>query len=95
MRQHEAAGWACRTPRRIVLPDDPAVEAAHRLRGRGGRVIDLTHAFCGRRRCFPVIGGALVHKDVDHLSQPFARTLGPHLLRAIERLPYLRAAGRY
>jgi hypothetical protein len=30
------------------------------------------------------VGGALVHKDVDHLTQVFARTLGPYLLRAID-----------
>jgi len=29
-----------------------------------------------------VIGGALVHKDADHLTQVFGRTLGPFMDRA-------------
>lgn len=28
--------------------------------------------------------GVLVHKDVDHLTQLFARTLGPYLLRGLD-----------
>jgi hypothetical protein len=33
-----------------------------------------------------VIGGALVQKDLHHLSVVFVRTLGPYLLGAIRRL---------
>jgi hypothetical protein len=58
---------------------DPAIAAA---RATGRPTIDLTKQFCGARRCFPVIGGALVHKDADHLTQVFSRTLGPFLDRA-------------
>jgi hypothetical protein len=50
------------------------------------RVVDLTRYFCGRQHCLPVVGGALVHNDVDHLTQRFAKTLGPFLLRRIDRL---------
>jgi hypothetical protein len=49
-------------------------------------VVDLTPHFCGRRRCFPVVGGVLVHKDTDHLTRRFSRTLGPYLLRATDRI---------
>jgi hypothetical protein len=69
---------ACSYPRKLAR--DPAVAAA---RATGARTIDLTRQFCGPRRCFPVIGGALVHKDTDHLTQAFARTLGPFLHRAL------------
>ena len=41
---------------------------------------------CDRRRCFPVVGGVLVHKDGSHLTTPFATSLGPFLLRSVERL---------
>jgi hypothetical protein len=58
---------------------DPAVAAAREF---GAHVIDLTPEFCDARRCYPVIGGALVHKDADHLTQVFARTLGPFMDRA-------------
>ena len=42
--------------------------------------------FCGRTRCFPVVGGVLVHKDQDHLTQDFSRSLGPFIDRAIDRV---------
>ena len=86
MRHDRPAGPACETPRRRVLPRDAEVSAARRLRDRGARVIDVTRYFCGRRHCLPVVGGVLVHKDVDHLTQQFARTLGPFLLRRVDRL---------
>jgi len=86
IRHHQPPGQACRTPRRRVLPRDAAVTAARRLKDRGVRVVDLTRYFCGRRHCLPVVGGVLVHKDVDHLTQQFAKTLGPFLLRRIDRL---------
>lgn len=68
---------ACSYPRRHA--HDPAVAAA---RATGRQTIDLTHQFCGPRRGYPVIGGALVHTDTDHLTQVFSRTLGPFLDRA-------------
>ena len=45
--------------------------------------MNLTPFMCGRAKCFPVVGGALVHKDVTHLTRAFARTLGPFLLRRL------------
>jgi SGNH domain-containing protein len=84
--RRQPAGPACETERRRVLPRDAAVTAARRLKARGARVVDLTRYFCGRRHCLPVVGGVLVHKDVDHLTQLFAKTLGPFLLRRIDRL---------
>jgi hypothetical protein len=86
IKRRVPAGPACRTRRRVVLPRDAAITAARRLHARGARVVDLTRYFCGRRHCLPVVGGVLVHKDVDHLTQQFAKTLGPFLLRRIDRL---------
>ncbi len=51
-------------------------------RAVGAHAIDLTRQFCDARWCYPVIGGALVHKDADHLTQVFGRTLGPFMDRA-------------
>jgi hypothetical protein len=50
------------------------------------RVVDLTHFFCGRQRCCPVVGGALVYKDAHHLTRVFSATLGPSLLPTVNRL---------
>jgi hypothetical protein len=78
------AGTACRLPRARSLPPDPQVAAAHRLTGRRVHVIDMTRYMCDARWCRPVIGGALVYKDDNHLTEVFARTLGPYLDRAMK-----------
>ena len=69
-------------PRKRALVTDPSISAAQQLKARF-TPIDLTNFFCDERDCFPVVGGVLVHKDVDHLTQDFAATLGPYLLRAL------------
>ena len=48
--------------------------------------MDLTPLMCGERRCFPVVGGALVIKDHGHLTRTFSATLGPFVQRAVQRL---------
>jgi hypothetical protein len=80
------AGISCANRRRSALIRDPAVVAARRLRSPRVQVVDMTRFFCDRRTCYPVIGGALVNKDVTHLSLVFATTLGPYLLREVDRL---------
>jgi peptidoglycan/LPS O-acetylase OafA/YrhL len=77
------AGTACRLPRARALPPDPQVAAAHRLTGRRVHVVDMTRFICDARWCRPVIGGALVYKDDNHLTEVFARTLGPYLAQAM------------
>ena len=67
-------------PRKRALVRDPTVESALRL---GRTPIDLSSFFCSPSKCFPVVGGVLTHKDQDHLTQDFARTLGPYILRAV------------
>jgi hypothetical protein len=47
------------------------------------KLIDLTPFMCDDRACFPVVGGALVIKDVGHLTRTFSATLGPFLGRAV------------
>lgn len=80
-------GPACATPRTEALRWDSAVSAATDLRAKRYRVIDLTSFFCGRRSCYPVIGGVRVYSDVlGHFTTPFSRTLGPYLLRDVRRM---------
>jgi peptidoglycan/LPS O-acetylase OafA/YrhL len=83
MARRMPAGRACAVPRGVALDRDPAYEAARRLRSRRVRAVDLTRFMCGRRLCYPVVGGALVLKDATHLTGVFAQTLGPYLLRAV------------
>jgi hypothetical protein len=85
MGAHEDAGAVCAVPRRRALEPDAQFAAAIRLRSARVRVLDFTRFFCDENKCYPVIGGVLVHKDDHHLTAAFARTLGPYLLRALQR----------
>ena len=80
------AGDACAVARDTALKRDGAVVAAGRLRSRRVRVIDMTPFFCSRRRCLPVVGGALVYKDAEHMTDVFSTSLGPYVMRAFDRL---------
>ena len=89
VRRHRDAGLACALPRASALKPDLGVAAARRERAADPAsrvaVVDLTPFLCGRRLCYPVIGGVLVHKDPGHLTILYAQTLGPYLLRGIGR----------
>ncbi len=82
----ERPGMACREERQAVLPADPALAAVTRAPAERVRSIDMTDYFCDRLSCFPVIGGVLVHRDLNHMTIAYARTLGRYLLRAVRRL---------
>ena len=81
MRRHARSAGACSVARGGAFPFDPAASAAAGA-GRRVRLLDLSRIFCDARRCYPVIGGAYVYKDFNHLNRVFAATLGPALLRA-------------
>ena len=78
------AQTACTRPRSQSVRSDPLVSAARAVRSSNIKVVDLTRLFCDSRRCFSVIGGALVRHDESHLTQAFAVTLGPFILRALD-----------
>jgi hypothetical protein len=80
------AGITCAVPRSDALDPDPLVVAAARMRSPRVQVVDLTRAFCSDRLCFPVIGRALIFRDVTHLTAVFAATLGPFLQRQVDGL---------
>jgi hypothetical protein len=79
-------GANCARARREAMDDDPAIAAANRLRSPRIRTVDLTPYFCDPRRCFPVVGGALVLRDNTHVTGTFSATLGPYLHRALRAL---------
>jgi hypothetical protein len=43
----------------------------------GASVIDLTDFFCDATTCFAMIGGILTHRDGDHLTDAYSRSLAP------------------
>jgi hypothetical protein len=79
LRAKRTIGTSCALDRATSLLPDPQLRAA------GGRVkvLDLSKYLCDATRCPSVIGGALVRKDGSHMTQTFAQTLGPFVLRAL------------
>ena len=71
----------CRARARVRRRSAAAAAAAASARDRV-RLADLTRFMCDARRCFPVVGGALVYKDEHHMTTVFARTLWPYLAAA-------------
>jgi hypothetical protein len=82
IKARERLGDACALPRGDVLPPDPGAAAAQQLGAPRFHVIDLTDFFCDLDRCYPVIGGALVYKDISHMTTVFGTSLGPFLTSA-------------
>jgi hypothetical protein len=82
MKAHQPLADACTLPRSDVLPPDPGVEAAQQLGPPRFQVIDLSDYFCDLDRCHPVVGGALVYKDISHMTTVFGTSLGPFLTSA-------------
>ena len=41
------------------------------------RLIDLTNFMCDQANCFPVVGGALVIRDIGHLTRTFSDLARP------------------
>ncbi len=82
----ERADINCAVPREFSVEADPQAVAARTSGTSRTQVIDLTNRFCSKRLCFPVIGGALVFKDLHHFTLVWAETLGPPLAREVQRV---------
>ncbi|WP_374947946.1 acyltransferase family protein [Agreia sp.] len=65
---------------------DPLASAASGLSAGGADVtlLDFSETYCDSSQCFPVIGGANVYRDQDHLTRTFAFTLAPFIESVIE-----------
>lgn len=72
----------CVGVRSEVLHEDPVVAAA--AVAPGVTLLDFTDVYCDATTCFPVVGGANLYRDQDHLTVTFADTLSPWYTRAIE-----------
>jgi hypothetical protein len=86
-KRHAVSDGACAVPRdEQSLPHDPAPGAVAKS-GPRVHLIDLTRYFCDSAHCFPVIGGAYVYRDTNHLNTTFAATLGPYLVEGMGLTP--------
>jgi hypothetical protein len=86
LARRRSPGLACARRRDDALDPDPAFTAAVRLRSPRVQTVDMTDYYCSRRWCYPVVGGALVLRDQNHMTGVFSGTLGPYLLRAVGAL---------
>jgi hypothetical protein len=83
---HAPAGVDCAVARSTALPRDPEAIAEAHLDSPRFQLVDMTRYMCDADRCYPVVGGALVLKDLHHLTRVFATTLGPYVLREVRSL---------
>ncbi len=67
----------------VLVQNDPLRDAATGL----DRVtlLDFTDVFCTEESCLPVVGGANVYRDQDHLTVTFVDTLAPQYTAAIRQ----------
>ncbi len=86
IQRRRRAGETCALQRSRAIRRDAAAIAALRRGSPRVHLVDLTKLMCSPKLCYPVVGGVLVHKDVTHLTPLFASTLGPFLLRAVDRM---------
>lgn len=74
----------CALSRKRSLRTDPQALAVRRTASPRVKLLDLSRYMCSRRRCFAVVGGALVHRDTNHLTDAFSRSLGPFVQRRLQ-----------
>lgn len=65
----------------VLVQNDPLRDAATGL--DGVTLLDFTEVFCTQESCLPVVGGANVYRDQDHLTVTFVDTLAPQYTAAI------------
>ncbi len=86
IRRNRRADTTCSFSRKSAIRRDPAAIAALRRGNPRVHLVDLTRFMCSPKLCYPVVGGVLVQKDLTHLTPLFASTLGPFLLRSVNRM---------
>ena len=66
----------------VLVTNDPLRDAASGL--DRATLLDFTDVFCGADLCRPVVGGANIYRDQDHLTVTFTDTLKPWYTQAIQ-----------
>ncbi len=77
---------ACSTPRAKGLLFDPQVGAVKIVKSPMTRLVDYSNVFCDATKCEPVIGGVIVNRDENHITNSFVITLAPYLEKEIKTL---------
>ncbi|MFN8033721.1 MAG: acyltransferase family protein [Mycobacterium sp.] len=73
------------TPERPIAMNLNGIDAeTAAVRAGGGQYAELSSLFCTERVCPVIIGNDLVFRDDNHITVPYARTLGPILAMLTE-----------
>ncbi|MFJ6652488.1 acyltransferase family protein [Microbacterium sp. NPDC091313] len=67
----------------VLKADDPLRDAA--FGADEVTLLDFTDVYCDEDTCFPVVGGADVYRDQDHLTVSFVDSLAPQLEAAVSQ----------
>jgi hypothetical protein len=66
----------------VLVANDPVKDAA--TGAKGVTLLNFTDVYCGHDLCRPVVGGANIYRDQDHLTVTFVDTLKPWYTEAIK-----------
>lgn len=70
---------ACQNTKKAAMLFDPQPGAVKKLNSPITRLVDFTNVYCDDLKCDAVIGGVIVNRDENHLTNTFARTLAPYI----------------
>ncbi|GAA1691938.1 acyltransferase family protein [Microbacterium sediminicola] len=65
----------------VLVTDDPLRDAADAM--AEVTLLDFTDVYCDAQWCYPVVGGANLYRDQDHLTVTFVNTLAPYYTAAL------------
>lgn len=73
----------CQNAKKKAMLFDPQPGAALSLNSPMTHLVDYTDVYCDALMCDAVIGGVIVNRDENHLTNTFSRTLAPYLEQEI------------
>lgn len=77
---------ACQNLKKTAMLFDPQPGAVAKLNSKLTKLADFTNVYCDASKCDAVIGGVIVNRDENHLTNTFARTLAPYIEKEIKQL---------
>lgn len=76
---------ACQNPKKTAMLADPQPSAVAKLNSPMTRLVDFTNVYCDSSKCDAVIGGVIVNRDENHLTNTFSLTLAPYIESEIQK----------
>lgn len=70
---------ACQNLKKKAMLFDPQPAAVTKLNSALTQLVDFTDVYCDATKCDAVIGGVIVNRDENHLTNTFSKTLAPYI----------------